>query len=328
MSQNFRGARTAVSSPILPPLMSAADASGSPASVVDLNTVTTAILIGSLLNFFFFGALVVQTCIYSMCFPQDSRITKGLVYSVLLVETASVCLNASDLHHWFVVTFGDLSTFLRVRNAPFYAGIAGGINGTIVQFFFCYRILVIKRSAWPMAVLIALLSLTQCATGMASGLHTYIHPIEHWYIGAIIVFPTWLAGNALVEILIAVTMTYLLIRATASVQPSTRDLIRAIVTLIIETNIFTAVVAILALSLFLGCPNADYFVTPTWNLSGVYANTLLTILNNRAVTRSIPDDSWAEGSEHSITFARIDRPTSVGSLPEMSFAGRQSGGVN
>ncbi|KAJ7075502.1 hypothetical protein B0H15DRAFT_956420 [Mycena belliarum] len=173
-----------------------------------------------------------------------------------------------------------------------------------------------------MAALIALLSLMQCATGIASGIYAYVRPIEHWSIGALIALPTWLAGSALVEILIAVTMTYLLISATGSVQSSTRDLIKTVVALIIETNIFTAVAAILALALFFGCPNADYFVVPT------YANTLLTILNNRAMPRGRPVGSCDDDSGDlysGLSIARTNTVTSVGSLPEMMFAERQSG---
>ncbi|KAJ7104332.1 hypothetical protein B0H15DRAFT_20990 [Mycena belliarum] len=303
--------------------MAPSDASSGLPSI-DANTMTPAVLVGSLMNFFFFGALLIQVYVYAQCFHQDPCVVKCIVYFILLTEVSAVCVNGWDAYQWFAVSFGDVTALLNPRNSPFYAGVVGGLNGLIVQFFFCYRIVVIRRSAWPMAALIALFSLTQCATGMASGIYAYVYPIEEWSTGALIVFPTWLAGSALVEILIAATMTYLLISATGSVQPSTRDLIKALVGLIIETNIFTAAVAIAALALFLGRPKSNYFVGPTWNLSGIYANTLLTILNNRARPRRSAVEGWGEDTVD-ISFARTDTVTSVGSIAEMTFAGRQSG---
>lgn len=111
--------------------MSSSDASGALPNP-SIGTVTPAILVGSLLNFFFFGMLVIQVYVYNLCFHHDPRVIKCVVYFILLLEGSSVCVNGWDVHHWFAVSFGDLSALQNPRNAPFYAGVVGGLNGLVV----------------------------------------------------------------------------------------------------------------------------------------------------------------------------------------------------
>ncbi|KAJ7739056.1 hypothetical protein DFH07DRAFT_965879 [Mycena maculata] len=73
--------------------------------------------------------------------------------------------------------------------------------------------------------------------------------------------------------------------STADVLPQTRDVLKNIVRLV-ETNIFSATVALLGLFLLVGIPNATYFSCPIFVLPRIYANTLLVSLNTRAISRS------------------------------------------
>ncbi|KAJ7097093.1 hypothetical protein B0H15DRAFT_31674 [Mycena belliarum] len=292
-----------------------------------------AVVVASLLNFMFFGALVVQVYIYSFCFPRDSLTIKCIVYFVFLAVTACVVLNGWDIAYWLALDFGDAIRLTKPRHSPFFGIIMPALIGTVVQCFFCYRIIVIKRAAWPMALLIALFSLAQCAIGMVSGIYTFTVPVSRWYIGVLKVVPTWLAGTAIVDILIAVTMTYLLLGAAERVHASTQGLLKDLVRLIIETNTLTAVAAILGLALFLAFPDTGNFVAPTWDLAGIYANTMLTILNNRAVPRSATPETLCsqESAASTVQFrtpiARTEtQTTGVDCGTEMTFATRSSGG--
>jgi hypothetical protein len=74
-------------------------------------------------------------------------------------------------------------------------------------------------------------------------------------------------------------MTHLLTQAS---EPQTQDIIRGVVRLLIETNTFSASVAIIGLALLAGVPNTNYWICPSMILPGIYANTLLVLLNNRA----------------------------------------------
>ncbi|KAJ7075503.1 hypothetical protein B0H15DRAFT_956421 [Mycena belliarum] len=111
--------------------MSSSDASGALPNP-SIGTVTPAILVGSLLNFFFFGMLVIQTSTTSASIMIRASSNASVLYFILLLEGSSVCVNGWDVHHWFAVSFGDLSALQNPRNAPFYAGVVGGLNGLVV----------------------------------------------------------------------------------------------------------------------------------------------------------------------------------------------------
>ncbi|KAJ7221780.1 hypothetical protein B0H12DRAFT_1031466, partial [Mycena haematopus] len=113
-------------------------------------------LIGSLLNFFFFGTLLAQVYVYHVSFSNDSRIVKSLVYFLLFATTFDCCLNALDVTFWYGTSFGDLDSFQSPRFNNFYIPMMGSFIAMLVHFFFCFRIFVLRRALWPVCILIAL----------------------------------------------------------------------------------------------------------------------------------------------------------------------------
>ncbi|KAJ6461686.1 hypothetical protein C8R45DRAFT_1027720 [Mycena sanguinolenta] len=264
--------------------LSSASTMASPLELVPLppniGSITSSQLIGTLLNFFLFGTLFIQVYVYNLCFPKDRVAIKYLVYFVFLSMTLCACLNAADANYWYASGFGDIVKFGQARFSPFYTPIMGSIIALAVQLFFCYRISVFRSGTMWWSGLIAVISMVQAAGGVGGGVISFIASNEqHDHIRTVLVY-MWLVGDAVADLMIAATMTYLLTQAAA--EPQTRSVVRGIVRLIIETNTFSASVAIVGLVLFAGMPGTDYFVCPTMVLPGIYANTLLVLLNNRA----------------------------------------------
>ncbi|KAJ7762372.1 hypothetical protein DFH07DRAFT_408930 [Mycena maculata] len=302
-------------------------------------------LVGTLLDFFFFGTLLAQVYVYRVCFPKDRLGIKFLVYFILLAMTLFICLHAADTEYWFGTGFGQIERFADVRNMDIYAPIMGSFIAMLVQIFFCYRIVVIRRAAWPLAFLIALISMVQCAGGMGWGVLEYmdvnatdenlddLHDRERS-----IFIHLELIGDTVANVLIAITMTYLLLKA--DVGPAMRGLVENVVRLVVETNIFSATIALLSFLLFVGIPDTSYFVCPAVILPGIYANTLLASLNSRATT-PVEEDSAADASpahhRHTSFVSGRDRagsrppvysassPGRVLNVPAMSFARRGDG---
>ncbi|KAJ7722348.1 hypothetical protein B0H16DRAFT_1600810 [Mycena metata] len=253
----------------------------------NIGTITSSQLIGTLLNFFLFGTLFIQVFVYNACFPKDRAAIKWLVYFVFFTMAVCTCLNAADVHYWFGSGFGDLVKFGQARFSPFYTPIMGSIIALVVQLFFCYRISVFRASAVWWSVLIASISFLQAAGGMGGGIKAFIASNEqHDQVRTTLVY-LWLVGDAVADVAIAATMTYLLTQAS---ERQTQDIVRGVVRLIVETNIFSASVATIGLVLFAAMPEADYFICPTMILPGIYANTFLVLLNNRAAPSRGRDD--------------------------------------
>ncbi|KAJ7288629.1 hypothetical protein C8J57DRAFT_1280860 [Mycena rebaudengoi] len=251
-----------------------------PTGPVNLGQLTSPVLIGGLLNFLLFGTLTAQVYLYSICFPHDRRVVKALVYSIYLTMLVCLFLDAVDMHFWFGAGFGDLDKFAKARYSGVTSPIIGSLVGLCVQFFFAYRISMFRQAVLFSGV-VALISLMQAAGGIGGGITLYIADSGNIEVLAknVSFIYMWLIGSAVADVLIAAAMTYLLMNTA---EPGTHHIVKRVVRLIIETNTLTALVAILGVILFAGSGDSTYFLCPTMALPGIYANTLLVVLNNRA----------------------------------------------
>ncbi|KAH9062358.1 hypothetical protein EDB87DRAFT_296029 [Lactarius vividus] len=230
------------------------ESSGSPATSLNVISVTAPLLFGVVFNWTLFGVLCVQIYVYSYNFRADKRFVKFLVYFVFLLETIQTALTGADIYYWFVVGFGNVERLGNSHFFPIDVPIIGTIISFIVQGYFCYRIWVLnKRTSW-ICWIIAVATVIQSAAGISATIKpltakNYASPKTTIYLRAI--------SSALADILIAVAMTLLLKRASGNF--SSFVLIR-IVRLTIETNALTATLVITALVLYVAFPNERYYI--------------------------------------------------------------------
>ncbi|KAJ7278910.1 hypothetical protein C8J57DRAFT_1573790 [Mycena rebaudengoi] len=283
-------------------------------------------LIGALLVFFLFGFLTDQIYVYRLFFHKDRLALKlmgeysahfisqhrtffGAVYFVYVSVLVCTCLKAADIHFWFARSFGDISGFSDPRLSPVYIPLWGLIIALTVHLFFCYRIFLVgRRRLWPLVAVIALISCAHCADGMACGISAYAYGdrLESPPAFIIPIADMWLIGGTVADVMIAATMTAVLLQR--STDPSTRKMVKSVVVLIVETNSFSAIVAVIALTLYKTMPNRTYYFGANVILPAMcialtsdnhlqssvnsddifpsYANTLLATLNNRAIIQS------------------------------------------
>ncbi|KAK7023089.1 hypothetical protein R3P38DRAFT_2957469 [Favolaschia claudopus] len=248
-------------------------------SLLDVTTITIPLIIGACLNFFLCGpcgVLITQAYIYGVCFPKDSRVIKCLVCFVLLAILVDACLNASDIVFWYSTSFSDVTKFSQKRFSKFYLPIMGSFIATLLHFFFCFRIRVIRHS--------------DCFGTYSHGSGSFDHDLVKLHTSAHkITLYIWLVCGTAADILIALVMTALLINP-GTVSKSTRNVTNKIIRLVLETNTCTAAVALIGLVLFMvlplrsSPPNLHAYI-PAAAVPGVYANPLLFTLNNRALLR-------------------------------------------
>jgi len=200
---------------------------------------------------------------------------------MFLLETLQVCLGAADIYYWFGSGYGNMNHLGSTYISPFDTPLIGSLTSFTVQFFFCYRIWAIRRDIWPLCVLIAAISLTQLYGGIAGGVRGSLNKtfaLSHLHIEDAYL---WLIGNAAADLVIAVTMTILLMKARRREHRFTNDVILRIVRLVMETNSLTAGIAIFSVILFVSFPSRPYFLCPTLVMGKLYSNTLLVTFNNR-----------------------------------------------
>ena len=89
-------------------------------------------------------------------FSSPCSTTNGSVYFIVIVMTLCTCLIASDVEVWFGSGFGNVAGLEDARNSRLYNPLFGSFIGMLVQLFFACRIFLIRRAAWPFALLTCL----------------------------------------------------------------------------------------------------------------------------------------------------------------------------
>ncbi|KAG7091710.1 hypothetical protein E1B28_008112 [Marasmius oreades] len=284
---------------------------------------TGPLLIGYLVNFGLFGVLSIQTYLYRLSFPNDAKKLKVLVYGVYVVEMVQTLMVAHDAMQTFGYGFGDLDAVDSVQTIWFHSGVLSGIIACVIQNYFAYRIYILSHSKIIPAV-VSLLAWTQCVAAIAMSVMAETNgstskvAIDKTMLPIAVL---WLGGSALCDILIALTMTYMLSGYDGGFR-KTQDRINQIIRLTMETGSLTATFATVDLILFTVSPSVVYHMCLSIILAKMYSNSLLVIFNSR-IRNSTLQGQQADLSfvcnnlEHQNTDTRMEQATSDDAIETM-----------
>ncbi|KAI0686587.1 hypothetical protein C8Q76DRAFT_309185 [Earliella scabrosa] len=241
-------------------------------------------LIGELLNWGLAGALTVQVYLYHILFPEDPLHFRLFVYAVFAVEWVQTGLVAQNSLSLYVYHFGDVDNLNSFGNAWFSVPVITGVVSIAVQLFYARRIWALGRSKVLVAVIC--LAVIQSGAAIASGI--MIKNMRRWHLNPSKTTPAiavWLGGSALVDIIIAVAMTVLLLKSKTGIRHSDA-VVDKLVRIGIESGAITATIAVVDVILYAAVPG-NLYRAPAPLLAKLYANMLLTSLNNRAFLRKV-----------------------------------------
>ncbi|KAJ7721433.1 hypothetical protein DFH07DRAFT_784119 [Mycena maculata] len=211
--------------------------------------------------------------LYYQAFPNDRTFTKGLVYTVYLIEFVAIILFAHDAFSIYGFGFADPSAATKLYFPVAFGG----------QSFYAYRVHVLSKGLLIPCLIVAI-SLTGTVAAFVTGAYVLkgsrlnsaqaidvtnleVHRVT-------VAGGVWLGASAISDITIALTKSGIEFRRT-------RELVSRLTRLIIETGTLTAVVALVTMTLFLAFPRNEYYLTPAAILPELYANSILFILNSR-----------------------------------------------
>ncbi|KAF9458912.1 hypothetical protein BDZ94DRAFT_1269418 [Collybia nuda] len=237
-------------------------------------------LLGIMLNWCFLGILIVQVYIYRLHFHNDKTWLKSFVYILFSLELIQTGLSTADAFHWFVYGFGNMNTLATAYISPIDAPIMNSLMAYMVQLFYGWRLWVLSKSRILVAVIV-FIGGTQAIGGFVTGVLTAIdNRVSAKEVPSLTI---WLAGSVVVDIIIAIGMTYYLLKARKSARLTRRtdDVVLKIVRLTIETNTLSAGVAIITLVTYIAFPNDTLSFCPSYVLGKVYTNSVMVALNNR-----------------------------------------------
>ncbi|TFK50443.1 hypothetical protein OE88DRAFT_1735991 [Heliocybe sulcata] len=262
----------------------------SPASAIiippDINFLVGPQLFGFLFNWGLFGVLSVQVYLYYLSFPNDKLGLKVLVYGLYLVEATQTGLATSDAVRWLVTGWGRPEALEEINTSWLNVPLMGGMISCTVQLFFCWRIWILSGSIY-LPLVIALVALVSGSAGVAGGI--MLRELDNISEIAKLtpVTSVWLTCSAVADILIAISMTYLLVRAKVGLRRTDR-LVDRLVRLTIETGTVTASVAVVDVVLFNTFKHNNLHMCPATTLAKLYSNTLLVMFNNRKFVERDP----------------------------------------
>lgn len=235
-------------------------------------------LVAAFLSWGLLGVLALQTYTYYIAFPNDRFLAKLLVYGIFLCEAVQTLIISHDTFQVFVVNFGDLHSMDSMHTNWFSIPIAGGITGCIGQLFFAYRINMISETR-TVPVFIIILSAASGVSALIAGAQFYsAGSFSALRSNTLTSVGIWNGTGAMCDIIIALSMPYYILKKGTGL-PATHAIIIKIMSLLIETGVVTAVIAMVHLVLYFAF--TDAFLVPGVTISKVYANTMLMILNNR-----------------------------------------------
>ncbi|KAK0478579.1 hypothetical protein EDD18DRAFT_1443201 [Armillaria luteobubalina] len=239
------------------------------------------LIVGYLLHWGLFGSLSIQLYLYYLAFPKDRRFVKCLVYGVYIVELVQTILVARDAFVVFGYGFGNLEALTGMHLNWLILPIIIAFITIVAQVFYAYRIFILSRSRIvPVFIICVSLTCTIASTVtsiscLRVGDVTKVYDLE-----TSISIGISVGGSALCDIVIALCMTYYLMRSNTCLR-STQILVTKLIRLTIETGSVTAIVALLTLILFFAFPHQNFYVTPALVTSKLYANTIYMVLNSR-----------------------------------------------
>jgi len=240
------------------------------------NFLTGPTILGNFVNWGLFGVLSLQVYLYYSAFPKDKGLVKIVAYGLFLVQTVQLGLSSFDAYTYI----------LGGPNAPirgimwFTAPIMGGFVAALVQCFFAWRIALLSGSK-VIAIIITIIATLQFIVSIAAGV--FMVDIKEIGNGLFASVAGWLILSVFCDVLIAITMLILLIKARGGIA-ATDVMLSRLITLTIETGALTAAGVVINALLFWYLRDGGFYVLrPAAGvfLGNLYANTLLVNLNQR-----------------------------------------------
>ncbi|KAK0212242.1 hypothetical protein DFS33DRAFT_12960 [Desarmillaria ectypa] len=219
--------------------------------------------------------------LYYLAFPNDRKIIKYLVYGIYIVELVQMVLVTHDAFAMFGYGFGNVEAVTDIHFDWLTVPIMSGAAACVGQVFYAYRIFILSKSR-IVPIFVTCVSLTSSVAAIITGVYSLqggsIIELDKRKI--YIAVGIWCGASALCDTIIAVCMTYYLMRSDTGFR-RTRMLVTKLIRLTIETGTVTSIVALLNLILFFAFPHQTFYTTPALLMPKLYANTVYMVLNSR-----------------------------------------------
>ncbi|CAA7266183.1 unnamed protein product [Cyclocybe aegerita] len=248
----------------------------------DVGKIAGPLLIGYMLTWGLYGVLFVQMYLYHLAGSKDSALFQLLVCSLYAFQSAQTFLLSHSAFATFASGFGRVDLIDDIQYTWLAIPVMTSAMAFVVQNYFAHQIYKLSKSK-TMPFLISLLSTTQLAGGIASGViqHDVLIFSKFSERNVLIGTGIWNCPAVLCNIILSVCMAQQLLRNRSwKLAPAQTPLS---IRLLVQSGAVVAVLAILnlILSFLPGEPPPTYWQATSCILAGGYTNTFLAGLNAR-----------------------------------------------
>ncbi|KAI0821470.1 hypothetical protein BC629DRAFT_1587735 [Irpex lacteus] len=269
----------------------------------DPNSTVGALLIGGLISAILFGVTSTQSWVYYQSDHGDRRMLKAVVAVLWLLDTFDMCLIFHILYWYLITHYGDSTVLANPVWSIIAHVLVTSFTETVVRCMFALRIWRLSHNVLLVVIILAI-TLTDLVACISKHRHLPVlydtennnPPLAVITVKAFsttfatlnkldalfyLNFSAGLAGDGLV----AISLCWILHQSRTGFG-KTETIVTWLMTYIINTGLFTAITASLGLILFAIQPNNFIYIAVYLQLSKLYANAYLAMLNGRTALRS------------------------------------------
>ncbi|RDX42357.1 hypothetical protein OH76DRAFT_1488726 [Lentinus brumalis] len=240
-----------------------------------------------------YGMTTLQTFIYSQRSNNDSRVLRWLVFAVWVLETLHTAFCIKFIYGYLVSGFGDILNFVRVDWGVGAAVLCSVLVGLCVQGYYIWRVWIVSGKAVMWTITMVVLTLARIGFGIGSAALSYMIP--DWVrlrnlASGLATVSGGLGCAALVDILVALTLTFYLKRGTlwetgSFYQQQSNTMVNKILLYTVNTGALTGTASIACVIMFAGKKESLLFLGFFAIQTKLYANSFLGSLNARGHIR-------------------------------------------
>ncbi|KAH9848436.1 hypothetical protein C2E23DRAFT_889090 [Lenzites betulinus] len=233
--------------------------------------------------FMLYGITTLQTFMYFQKCSKDGLPLKATVATVWILESVHTGFCMQFIYDYLVVGFGDYLGLISINWGIGITILSSAGIALCVQGYYTWRVWIVSEKSLRWTVVIGFFVLLRVALGIASAVLSYIYP--NWIVAMQMTVSGGLGSAALVDILVALTLTYYLKRGKHVWHEKSNNMINNILLYAVHTGALTGTASLLCVILFALEKSSLVFLGLVMIQAKLYANSFLGSLNARSHIR-------------------------------------------
>ncbi|KAI0637631.1 hypothetical protein C8Q77DRAFT_1048927 [Trametes polyzona] len=238
-----------------------------------------------------YGITTLQTFIYWQKYQNDAPSLKFMVRRSRrrILETVHTGFCMQVVYSYLISNFGEVEYFLNINWCVGLTPSRGLSHGLTVPSFYVKRVWIMSNKAKLLTSFIAFITVCRIGFGIGSTILSYHFP--QWiefraHKSSLATVSGGLGAAALVDVLVALTLSFYLTRGRSSWQKASNSKINIIMLYAVNSGAITASASVLSVILYATQTHSLVFLGLVEIQGKLYANSFLGSLNARAHIRN------------------------------------------